>query len=210
MLELCFWASMNTFRSSLTSAVRQHSPPRDSAVSESLQWVPLSTNARLCRAGQPSLEESAFRASCGVHTAWRHTKTANRTSHPSFLSLIISCLLSSYTWACAPAHGCYSTGNCSMTAIKQTPCHLQPGRMCTLNTVEQAKGSPPACRVSAHLSLTGGLPAPLPPCDSGPPVTLFRSILCFFSASSASSSEPGFHGPSAWGDACPLRQLLKS
>ena len=155
MLKLCFWASMNTFRSSLTSAVRQHSPPRDSAVSESLQWVPLSTNACLCGAGQPSLEESAFQASRGVYTAWRHMKTTNGTSHPSFLSLIISCLLSSYTWACAPAHRCYSTGNCSMTAIKQAPCHLQPGRMCTVHMVERVKGSPPACRVSAHLSPTG-------------------------------------------------------
>lgn len=42
-----------------------------------------------------------------------------------------------------------------MTAIKQAACHLQPARMCTVNMVEWAKGSPPACRVSAHLSLTG-------------------------------------------------------
>ena len=148
MLGLCFWANMNTFRSLLTSAVRQHSPPRDSAVSESLQWVPLSTNACLCGAGQPSLEESAFQASHGVYTAWRHTKTTNGTSHPSFLSLIISCLLASYTWACAPAHRRYSTGNCSMRAIKQAPWHLQPGRMCTMQMVERVKGSPPARWVS--------------------------------------------------------------
>ena len=140
----------------------------------------LSTNACLCRASQPSLEESALLASHDVHTAWRHMKTANGTSHPSFLSLIISCLLLSYTWAGTLAYRCYSTGNCSMTAIKQAPC--QPGRMCRLNTVEWAKGSPPACRVSAHVSLTGGLPATLPPWDSGPPLTLFHSILCFFSA----------------------------
>ena len=153
----------------------------------------LSTNACLCRASQPSLEESALLSSHDVHTAWRHMKTANGTSHPSFLSLIISCLLLSYTWAGTLAYRCYSTGNCSMTAIKQAPC--QPGRMCRLNTVEWAKGSPPACRVSAHVSLTGGLPATLPPWDSGPPLTLFHSILCFFSASSTSSSEPGFCGP---------------
>ena len=41
-------------------------------------------------------EESALCASHDVHTAWRHMKTANGTSHPSFLSLIISCLLLSY------------------------------------------------------------------------------------------------------------------
>lgn len=56
------------------------------------------------------------------------------------------------------------------------------------------EGLPTSMSGLGSLVPDGGLPAPLTPWDSGPPVTLFRSILCFFSASGASSSEPGFHG----------------
>ena len=89
MLELCFWASMNAFRSARTPEVRQCLPAPWLRRVRDLQRARLSTNACLRRASQPGLEESALHASHDVHTDWWHTKTASGTSHPSFLSLVI-------------------------------------------------------------------------------------------------------------------------